>query len=363
MKIKRSYYWAGAVTIAIGVWMGSGLVQMPEPAPEQETKAETDRPFRVEVRRISSRQREARLVMRGRTEAFRRVDARARTAGIVEEVAVDEGRTVKAGDLLCRLDMASRYAQLAEAKAKLKSAELELKVADDLVKQKFASKTRQASDKAKFDAAQSAVELMQREMSYTKITAPIDGLIDTRPAEPGSFLQVGSVCARVLVLDPLLIVGQVSEREIAALTPGMNGTANLVTGETVEGTIRHVATSADAATRTFRVELAVPNPGKKLRDGVTSDVTIPLATKNAHKFSPAVLTLNDNGEIGVRVVDASNIVRFAPVKILADDKDGIWVAGLPETVTLITVGQEYVTEGQKVEPVHEAASLVEETVQ
>ncbi len=142
MKIKRSYFWAGAITVAIAAWLGSGLVQMPASTPEETATADPDRPFRVEVRKLSSRPREAHLVMRGRTEALRRVDARARTAGIVEEVAVDEGRVVKAGDLLCRLDMGSRYAQLTEAKARLTSAELELKVADDLVKQKFASRTR-----------------------------------------------------------------------------------------------------------------------------------------------------------------------------------------------------------------------------
>lgn len=351
MALKRSYIWAGVMTLAIAGWLGSGhLMSSPEtPEQTQDAARETASPlFKVEVERISARPRPATLVVRSRTEAFRKVDVRARTAGIVEDVPIEEGRRAKQGEVLCRLDMGTRNAQLAEARARLASAKLELDAADSLVKQNFASRTKYAAAKAAFDAAQSAVELVERDIGYTTINAPIDGFLDTRPAEPGSFLQVGGLCARLLVLDPLLVIGSVSEREVAQLKPGLEGTAKLVTGETVNGKIRHVATSADPATRTFRVELEVPNPELALREGVTADVAVPLATENAHRFSPALLTLDDAGRIGVRIVDDTDTVRFMPVTVLADEADGVWVAGLPENVRLITVGQDYVVDGQKV---------------
>lgn len=362
MKINKSYVWAGVMSLAIAGWLASGELMSSTTPAEEPVEEKTTSLFRVEVQTMTAGTRQPELIIRGRTEALRNVEVRARTAGIVEEIARNEGDPVKSGDLLCRLDMGAKTAKLAEEKAKLASTKLELDVANKLLKQQFAARTKQAAEQANYDAAKAAVEQMEREISYTSISAPINGVIDTRPAEPGSFLQMGSVCARVLVLDPLLILGQVSERDVAKLKPGMEGSARLVTGETVQGTIRHIASSADATTRTFRVELEVPNPGNKLRDGVTSELRIPLDADKAHKFSPALLALDDEGRIGVRIIENKEVVRFVPVKILGDEKDGVWVSGLPETVTLITTGQEYVVDGQKVDAVfRDSPALVEKS--
>ena len=351
MRIKRSYIWAGAIAAVIAGWLASGEFMSRTP-PAQDKPGETARTsFRVEVAKKTATVRRPEMLVRGRTEAFRTVDVRARTAGIVETVPHREGDRVKAGDLLCRLDLGSRPARLTEEKARLASAALDLNAADELARQQFASRAKQAAAKARYDAARASVEQMEREMSYTKITAPIAGTIESRPAEPGSLLQVGAVCARVIVLDPMLVVGQVSEREISKLGPGMAGGAKMITGETAAGRIRHIAPSADPATRTFRVELEIPNPDLSLRDGVTSEMRIPLREGKAHKFSSALLSLDDAGRIGVKIVTDRDIVRFVPVTILEHARDGVWAAGLPETVTLITTGQDYVVEGQKVDPV------------
>ena len=361
MKIKQSYIWAGAIAVTIAGWLASGEL-MSRTTPAQDRPAETVQTvFRVEVETKIAAVRHPEILIRGRTEAFRKVDVRARTGGIVETVPRQEGDRVKAGDLLCRLDLGSRPAKLTEEKARLASAALDLNVADKLVRQQFASRTKQAAEQARYDAAKASVEQVERELGYTKITAPIAGTIASRPAEPGSLLQVGAVCARLVVLDPMIVVGQVSEREIAKLEVGMSGGAEMVTGEATAGRIRHISLTADPATRTFRVELEIPNPDLSLRDGVTSEMRIPLQEGKAHKFSPALLSLDDAGRIGVKIVTDRHIVRFLPVTILEDARDGIWVAGLPETVTLITTGQDYVVDGQKVEPVFRQSSAAAES--
>lgn len=363
MKVRKSYVWAGAITAAIAGWLASGeIVSRMTPAPDGPDEAALAL-FRVEVETRTATVRRPEIVIRGRTEAFRTVDVRARTAGIVETVAHREGDRVRAGDLLCRLDLGSRPAKLAQEKARLASAELDLNAADRLVRQQFASRTKQAAEQARYDAAKASVEQMEREMGYTRITAPIAGTIESRPAEPGSFLQVGAVCARVVVLDPMLVVGQVSEREIAGLRTGMTGRARMVTGEAAAGRIRHIAPTAERTTRTFRVELEIPNPDLSLRDGFTSEMRIPLRPEKAHKFSPALLSLDDTGRIGVRTVTGEDIVKFVPVAVLEDAKDGVWVSGLPETVTLITTGQDYVVNGQKVDPVSRSSAAVAESRQ
>jgi multidrug efflux system membrane fusion protein len=152
----------------------------------------------------------------------------------------------------------------------------------------------------------------------------------------------------VVALDPFLIVGRASEKDVGYITIGDTGWAKLTTGERVEGKVRFVAKSSDQATRTFRVELEVPNPNGAIRDGVTAEMHVAAATVEAHRISPAILSLDERGVMGVRIVDKDRRVRFVPVKIVADGTDGVWVSGLPHEVTIITVGQEYVTEGQEV---------------
>jgi multidrug efflux system membrane fusion protein len=354
MKIRKSYVWAGLISLGIAAWLASGeLMSTPTPATDGAEKAASGL-FRVQVREIAAQPRQAFLTVRGRTEAIRSVEVRARTAGIVEEVPHQEGDHVKAGDLLCRLDVAARQTQLAEARARLASARIEADAAEKLATDKFVARTTLAAKRAAHDAAKASVDGMEREIGYTAITAPVEGTIASRPANQGSFLQVGGQCAQLLVLDPLVVVGHVAEREVSRLKVDMAGSATLVTGETVEGRIRFIAPSAEEATRTFRIELEVANPGRALRDGVTSDIRIPLGESLAHKFSPALLGLDDAGRIGVRILDDGNRVRFVPVTILGDDKDGVWVDGLPEQATLVTIGQEFVTDGQVVQPVEES---------
>lgn len=126
-----------------------------------------------------------------------------------------------------------------------------------------------------------------------------------------------------------------------------------MTGEEVAGRVRYVARVADPVTRTFRVELEVANPDGHLRDGVTAEVLLPGPPVSAHRVSPALLSLNTAGELGVKIVDAEGRARFRPVQIVEQARNGLWLAGLPEEITLITVGQEFVTDGQPVTTVDE----------
>jgi len=162
---------------------------------------------------------------------------------------------------------------------------------------------------------------------------------------------VGDVCGLVVELDPLLVIGQVSEDRVGAIKDGSPGTARLVTGETAEGRVHFVSRTADPATRTFRVELEIPNTDLRLRSGVTAEISIPADPVPAHRIPSNVITLNDGGVVGVRIVNEAGRVTFNQISPIDDTPEGLWVTGLPEKVTLITVGQDFVTEGQKVETV------------
>lgn len=359
MTIKRSYVWAVVIAIGLGLWILSG--QFGGTTPDQPVTAAgtpggetppTD-PLAVPAQTVRARIFDAEevlrdVVVRGRTEPMRAVEVRAETAGTVIELPMEKGETVAEGDVLCRLDVAARDANLAEAKALREQRWLQFDASRRLAAKGHRSETQAAADKAAYDAAVAQVKQMEVELAYTRITAPFEGVLDARPVELGDFLGVGQTCATVVDLDPVLIVGQISERDVGKISTGTAGRARLITGETIEGVVRFIARTADAATRTFRVEMEVPNRDRALRAGVTAEIIVPASQQMAHRMSPAHLVLNDAGAIGVRMVDAESRVDFVEVDIIEDGNDGVWVTGLPDKAAVITVGQEFVREGMRV---------------
>jgi membrane fusion protein, multidrug efflux system len=366
--IRRSYVVAGIIFVVLAVWVASGALNSsdtkttkaasdiaavaatdPTAAADEKAKAATPKKQSVRVKSITAESRQRELTIRGKTEALRKVQVRAETAGKVSAIRADKGDTVKAGDTICEMNVDARVAMLSEARATQKQRQLEYEASKKLQEKGFRSDTSVAGDLAQYQASKAQVERMEKELENTKIRAPFDGVVDDRMVNIGDYLAPGQACAMVIDQDPFLVVGQVSEQDIQKIAVGDMGWANLVTGERIEGKVRFIGKSADQATRTFRVELEVPNTAGKIRDGLTAEIHVASATVEAHRITPAILSLDDKGAIGVRIVDAQKKVQFVPVKIVADGPDGVWVSGLPKTVTVITVGQEYVTNGQEVD--------------
>ena len=364
--MRFSYILAAAILIALGAWLYTGDIVVggrgdsePAIAEQNAASAPEARPLRVKVERIVAQTRRDALLLRGRTEAENRVTLRAETEGTIELVAVDKGDMVAAGDLLCRIETRTRKARLAEAEARLVQAQADFEAAEKLADKGFTAQTRVRVLRALRDAARANVEAAEWDLARTEIVAPSAGIVETLDVRKGSLLSVGDICAALVDIDPMLAVAQVSERELGGLSLGMPAQVKPVTGGTFDGTISYIAPAADPATRTFRIEITLDNASGALRDGITSEIAIPLASQMAHKFSPAVLVLGDDGVIGVRSVDSDNRVVFHVVRLLGDGGDGVWVSGLPETVDLIVRGQEYVTEGLLVEPVTETAEAAQ----
>ncbi|MBT5415412.1 MAG: efflux RND transporter periplasmic adaptor subunit [Rhodospirillaceae bacterium] len=352
-----------AIVLAVGVagWIVSG--QFGESGPPanasdpQSANAAPERAVpRVQTRVLHAEDLVSELVLTGRTEASRAVVLRAEIAGPVVEVPVEEGAMVKEGDVIARIALDDRSAKLAEARALHEQRRIDHQAASSLAKKDFASKTRVAETKALYDAARAAVQAMEVNIGKTTIKAPFDGVLDARYVEVGNFLDTGIEVAQIVDLDPIFIVAQVSERKVGKLALGGLGTAEIITGDSVTGTVTYISRIADPETRTFRIELEVPNPDFRVVSGVTASLRLPISSARAHKVSPAVLTLDDSGRIGVKSVDEDNVVRFHPVTIAADETDHIWLSGLPESVRLIVVGQEYVQPGMKVQAIDAGAT-------
>ena len=358
----------------------------------------------VVVQRSSAREIDTAVVLRGQTEADRQVDVRSETSAVVVSDPLRKGRFVEAGEELCRLDPGTRPAALAEMRARLTEAQASLPAAEaaraeaearvieaearleeaqindnaarQLSQDGFASSTRVATTRAavrsaeagvqaatsglesarrgiasaqsSIQAAEAAIAAAETEIARLTISAPFAGLLESDTAELGSLMQPGSLCATVIRLDPIKLVGFVPETEVDRIEIGAPAGARLVSGREVQGRVTFLSRSADETTRTFRVEVSVANPDFGIRDGQTAEILIGAEGRTAHLLPASSLTLDNRGRLGVRVVGAENLVEFFPVSILRDTVDGVWLDGLPDQADVIVVGQDFVTDGVRV---------------
>jgi multidrug efflux system membrane fusion protein len=361
---RNSILLACGIAIAMAAWMLSGLGSDPA-APSTARNAESgalagsnsERLMRVTVRRSQARQTTRELVVSGRTEPNRAIELKAETDGTVVALGAERGSRVTAGAAIVTLDIRDRRARLDEAEALIVQRQLEFEAAEKLRGQNFVSESQIAEAKARLVSAQTARERIALDIGYTKITAPFDAIVQDRSVEIGDYVSSGDVVADLVDTDPLIVVGEINEREVGELLPGATGSATLVGGTKVEGRVRYLSPLAAEETRTFRVELAVPNPEGRLRAGITAEIRLEAGAITAHSLSPALLALADDGTIGVKAVDEFNRVRFYPVEIVGDSEDGMLVTGLPQDLRVISVGQGFVIEGQTVMPVEESAEL------
>lgn len=362
-KMEKSHLTALGIFIVIVAWMLSGQLtgeDAPVAAvPPADGAAETvsgenkDTPLtRVRVAVSHSEEHVRTIAILGRTEADRAVSVRAEVPGRVSKVTSIKGSLVEAGDVLVELDPENLPALLAEARARLKQREIAYESAKKLSKGGYSSRLNVAQSKADLEAARAQVAGMQRDLNNTTITAPIAGVLDSLPLEQGDFIdKAGQVAARIIDLTSVVVVGEVAERDIGKIDLGGIASVRLPDGRRFDGQVSYVAKSSNALTRTFAVEVTIPVPDMSVPEGVTAELHLPMERVEAHKITPALLTLNDDGAIGVKTVNDDGVVEFHPVRMVSDTEDGIWLTGLPDGVRIITVGQEFVIAGERVEAV------------
>ncbi len=298
------------------------------------------------------------LLLRGRTEATRRVDVRAEEAGLVVSDPLLKGDVVKKGQVLCRIAEGDRQAEMSEAQARLKEAEIEESAAKRLAERGFGAETTANTKSAALQAAKARILRAEMGMRRLEIKAPFDGVLETDTAELGSLLQNGSICASVITLDPIKMVAFAPERSVDSLKVGAGVEGRLITGRAIKGEITYVARSAERNTRTYLVEAETENSRFTIRDGMTTEMRILLEGKPAHELPQTALTLDNDGNLGVRL-NIDSRVRFVAVDVLRDEQSGVWVAGLPDQIEVIVVGQEFVTDGQLLQVSYAPAEMTQ----
>ncbi|SOB95263.1 efflux RND transporter periplasmic adaptor subunit [Thalassospira xiamenensis] len=357
-----------AIVLALGavLWVGSGLLAGDEPAETAETSASgmdenaapipTESPSAGHAPRAAVRVRTSEAVehvdmlrISGRTEAVVSVEIRAQIDATVEQIGAVKGQRVKKGDLLVKLAVEDRLARVEKARALVAQRELENSAAKSLAEKNYRSKTGVAETKALLEEARADLKLAQIELTHTEIHAPFDGVVEDRPAEIGDLLSIGDPVATLIQADPMLVVAHVPEHSIGDIQNGQLAHITLFDGREADGVVRYVSRVSDNSTRTYRVEVEIENTDLSIPDGMTSELQIPIGTKMAHRVVPSVLTLNDEGQVGVRGIVDENKVAFYPVQLQGGNRDGIWIGGLPEKIDLIVVGHDWVKEGATVD--------------
>ena len=354
--MKASRITAVGLVVAAALWILSGHLIPHESAESKaalrvgETKAE--KRFRVAVIDTNVVSHSRKLVLSGRTEADRKVVSFARTNGLLQELRVRRGSIVKKGDIIAILSDDAREAQVLQAKALLEQRTIELDAKRRLVATNAIPRLELNNLEAQHKAAQAALATAEAERDRGVITAPWDGVI-TEVSEVGTsaFAFAGKEIAQIVGLDPMLAVVEVSERKVANVKVGDIAEVKLVSGKTREGRIRYVSKSAVPATRTYRVEVELPNADSAIPDGITAEVIIPLSPMPATRVPRSALVVSSTGDIGVRTVDAESKVGFVAATIVEDDHRSMWLTGVPDGARVIVQGQDFVREGNLVEPV------------
>ena len=345
---RLSVYLAVGVIVAVTLWMLSGLGNEPPVQTRTTSAASAEEVLpmvRTERRQAVDITRE--ILLSGRTEANRSIDIKAEAEGSVIDIAIERGARAASGQSILQLDLRDRESRLAQAQALVRQREAEFQAISGLRGQQFSTEIQIAEAEAALASAEASEATIELELARTTVKAPFPGIVQERLVEIGDFVREGDVVATLVDLDPLIVVGEINERDIAHVQPGGRGEARILDGEKLEGSIRYISSVADPATRTFQLELAVPNADYHWRAGLTAELRLFSGTVRVHTLSSALLSLADDGSVGVKVVEDGK-VRFYPVTIAGSAQDGMHVTGLPDSIEVITVGQGYVTEGQQV---------------
>lgn len=294
----------------------------------------------------------------GVTAPDKRTTLATRSAGILGELKVEKGDRVDVGDVILVLDGAEKQSMVATAEALLDQRRKEAANVERLVKNGIAPTTQSDNARSALASARSQLEAAQAEIDRLTVVAPFSGIIDQVMVEEGSWLPSGEAVAVLLQLDPVVALGEVSEREISYVKVGGEADVRLISGEIVSGYVRHVSLEATAGTRTFPIEVAIPNSNNKVPSGMTAEIMVKSEAVRAVKLPRSVVTLDASGNLGLRILKADGTVGFVPIDLIDDTPGGLILSGVPEDAKIIVAGQDLVSDGETVNAVPADSSLI-----
>ena len=312
------------------IWMISGYFYQPEIQTQEVVKDN----ITVRVINQNSIPYQEEILIKGFAEADKKVELKSETSGKVTALPIQQGSFVRKGDVICSLFVA-------EKESFFKKAQLEFKSAEKLFDEGLYSSNQLQNIKSNFERA-------KLELDNASIKAPFDGIVDRIAIDEGDFLTRGSTCATLLDLDPMILAGEISESDLMNISKGSPALIETIDGNKFNGKISYIASSANPVTHTFRIEVEVENKQNLIKDGASAKIFISGKEQLANLVPLSILRLDDQGNLGVRLISSQGTVEFKKIDLIQDTKNGVWVSGLPSSSKIITVGQDYVNDGEKV---------------
>ncbi len=262
--------------------------------------------FSVEVMDSSALTIKDSIVFSSTTEAFRRIEVKSEVMTTIEKVLVKAGSKIKEGQLIVELD--------------------DYKTNADLYKLNL---------------------LSQSEFEKFALFAPFSGILLDGHKIAGELVMPGEKVYEIIDLSSLKIFGYINENEILDISL-KNKVEVTILDEKVSGILDYISPISDPETKTFEIVVKVENKDFRYKDGLSSVISIVKGNVLAHKISPSILALGDSGELGVKVIGSNNTVQFKKINVIEDTSDYMLVSGLSQKEKIIIVGQQYVSEGEKV---------------
>ena len=290
------------------------------------------------------------LKFSGFSEASRIVIIKSQVEGKVSSKTFEKGKFYKAGSQLVLVDPEDKIAKLKEMEALLNQRKKEYEVAEKLFEKGFRSEVKLSESRTNFENALALFEKSQVELNNTKILTPFDSTIEDSYVELGDYVKKGDNIAKIVDLDPIFIKINVTENEIDNLRLNQK-TLIKISDKSYKGHINYISKTSDPLTRNFKVEIQINNANKKIISGLSSEVIVNLSEEDAYLIPSSLISLDNQGKIGVKVVKEKK-VSFLTVDIISDTGNGYWINSNSnknlEDYMLITQGHEYVTEGENV---------------
>jgi len=234
-----------------------------------------------------------------------------KTSGVLLQLMTEEGQQVKAGQVLARIDSERPRLELQRNQAMLRKLEAEYRRAQELFERKLLA--ADAHERIRFDLAtqRALFEMAKLELSYTDVTAPIDGVVAQRMVKEGNLIQINQAMFRIVDVSQLEAVLNVPERELALLKPGQPVALHVdaVPGTAFDGVIDRVSPVVDAASGTFRVTATFTDPTGTLRPGMFARLDVIYDERAQALTIPREALIEGEGKPAVFVVREGRAVR------------------------------------------------------
>jgi RND family efflux transporter MFP subunit len=318
----------------------------PDVAPMPDLTPPVEAGARVEVARLGPAGVQLTLDLPGEVAGHKDVLLSAALGGLVEDVKVETGDVVSKGQVLFTVDRAPYAAQVAQAEAQLQLATAELgrvtKMGDLGVPAELDARTAQVA------IAEAGLRLARSQLDRAVVRSPIDGVIAGISVDAGEVVAPGSPVARVVQLDPIKVSLSVSDRDVVALRPGMDArVATPARGLVRMGTVSNIGQAADLSTRSFLVEIELPNPDHLLLPGMIAKVEVDRPVADGAIVIPQDWLVTKVDGYGVFVAEGET-ARWRTVTLGDVVRGQVVVAsGLQLDERVVMTGQHELVDGDK----------------